>query len=59
MKLWEKIVEALPEIKATDDFRKLGIYLKDDGDGIEYVEKWEYTDPLPSRIVLGKPSSKK
>jgi hypothetical protein len=59
MRLWEKIIEALPEIKATDDFSKLGIYLKDDGDGIDYIEKWEYSEPLPDGFVIGKPSRKK
>jgi hypothetical protein len=59
MKLWEQIIEFYPEINATDNFRTLGIYLKDDGDGIEYVEKWEYSQPLPDGILLGKPSSKK
>lgn len=55
MKLWEKIIEALPELNPTDDFRKLGIHLKDDGDGIDYIEKWEYNKPLPDGFVLGKP----
>ena len=59
MKLWEKIIQALPELKPTDDFAKLGIYLKDDGDAIEYIQKWEYSEPLPDGFVLGKPSSKK
>ena len=58
MNLWEKVIVALPELNPTDDFRKLGIYLKDDGDGIEYIEKWEYTQPLPAGLSLGKPKTK-
>ena len=59
MKLWEKIIKALPNINPSDDFRQLGIYLKDDGDGIEYIDKWEHSEPLPDGFVVGKPSSKK
>ena len=54
MKLWEQIIEAYPEINATDDFRKLGILLQDDGDGIEYIAKWEYSKPIPKGLKLGK-----
>ena len=54
MKLWEKIVEAFPEIKATDNFANLGIELQDDGDGA-YIAKWEYNKPIPEGLTLGKP----
>jgi hypothetical protein len=57
MRLWEKIIQALPELNPTDDFRKLGIHLRDDGDGIDYIEKWEYSKPLPDGFVLGKPKA--
>ncbi len=56
MKLWEQIIEAYPEINPTDDFTALGIYLIDDGDGIgAYIEKWEYSKPIPKGLKLGKP----
>jgi len=54
MELWEQIIEAYPEINPTDDFRALGIFLKDDGDGIAYIEKWEYSKPIPDGLKLGK-----
>jgi hypothetical protein len=55
MELWEKIIEAYPEIKPTDDFRELGIYLRDDSDGQgAYIEKWEYSKPIPDGLKLGK-----
>ena len=54
MKLWEKIIEAYPEIDPTDDWRTLGIILQDDGDGIEYIAKWEYSKPIPDGLALGK-----
>ena len=56
MELWEKIVAAYPEIQPSDDFRKLGILLADDGDGIQYIAKWEYSQPIPEGLTLGKPA---
>jgi hypothetical protein len=55
MELWEKIVEAYPEIDATKDFRELGIYLQDDSDGEgAYIAKWNYSKPIPKGMKLGK-----
>lgn len=55
MELWQKIIEAFPEIDATTDFTKLGIYLRDDNDGLgAYIEKWEYVKPLPKTFKIGK-----
>jgi len=56
MELWEKIIEEYPEIKATDNFRDLGIWLRDDADGVgAYIKKWEYSKPIPDGLTLGKP----
>jgi hypothetical protein len=57
MELWEKIIAAYPEINSTDDFRKLGIFLVDDGDGVAYIAKWEYSQPIPEGLTLGKPAA--
>lgn len=54
MELWQKIIEAFPEIDPTDNFKALGIYLVDDGDGIAYIQKWEYSEPIPKGLKLGK-----
>jgi hypothetical protein len=55
MELWEKVIEAYPEINPTDDFRELGIYLQDDSDGEgAYIAKWEYSQPIPDGLKLGK-----
>ena len=55
MELWEKIIAAHPEIKPTDDFTKLGIYLQQDSDGLgAYIAKWEYSKPIPAGLKLGK-----
>jgi len=56
MELWEKIVAAFPEIDPTDNFKSLGIYLQDDSDGVgAYIAKWEYSEPIPEGLTLGKP----
>jgi len=57
MNICEEIIKSIPELKATDDFRKLGIWLKDDGDGIVYISKWEYSKPIPDGLTLGKPNA--
>jgi hypothetical protein len=55
MELWQKIVEAYPEIDPTSDFKKLGIFLQDDSDGEgAYIKKWEYSKPIPEGLKLGK-----
>ena len=56
MELWQQIIEAYPEILATDYFPDLGIYLQDDSDGVgAYIAKWEYSQPIPEGLTLGKP----
>ena len=55
MELWEKIIAAYPEINPTDDFKELGIYLRDDSDGLgAYIYQWEYSKPIPVELKLGK-----
>jgi hypothetical protein len=54
MELWEKIIAAFPQILATDSFKSLGIYLSDDGDGVTYISKWEYSKPIPEGLKVGK-----
>jgi hypothetical protein len=61
MELWEKIVAAYPEV-ADDNYIVLGnkgsITLQDDGDGLgAYIAKWEYSEPIPKGLKLGKPSA--
>lgn len=55
MELWEKIVAAYSEITPASDFNALGIFLRDDSDGLgAYIAKWEYTKPIPVGLKLGK-----
>lgn len=53
MELWQKIIEAYPEIKATDNFLDLGIVLRADEDGA-YIQSWSYDKPIPAGLKLGK-----
>jgi hypothetical protein len=58
MELWEQIIETYPELNPTADFRELGIYLQDDSDGLgAYIAKWEYSQPIPEGLTLGKPNA--
>jgi hypothetical protein len=58
MELWEKIIAAYPELGKAPQFNRLGIYLRDDSDGVgAYIEKWEYSQPIPDGLTLGKPSA--
>jgi hypothetical protein len=53
--MYEKIIANYPELTDADFIPETGsIHLKDDGDGVIYIAKWEYTKPLPSGLKLGK-----
>lgn len=53
--LWETIVSVYPEL-TDSDFGKFGtISLADDSDGKgPYIEKWDYSKPIPEGLKLGK-----
>jgi hypothetical protein len=56
MDLYKEIVAVYPELTIADFLPDKGlILLKDDGDGIQYIAKWEYSKPIPEGLVLGKP----
>jgi hypothetical protein len=53
--MFNKIIETYPELTGNDFAPDFGsILLKDDGDGIVYIAKWEYTKPIPDGMKLGK-----
>jgi hypothetical protein len=55
MALYDDIVEVYPELSAVDfNYREGSILLTDDGDGIAYIAKWEYTKPIPAGLKVGK-----
>jgi len=54
MDLYNQIKKVYPAIKDTE-FVFGSIELRDDGDGIQYIAKWEYSQPIPDGLTLGKP----
>ena len=52
--LYEQIVENYPELTSKDFGIDGLINLVDDGDGIVYIAKWEYSKPLPAGMKVGK-----
>lgn len=53
MDLYTIITNAYPEL-TVKDFINGPITLQDDGDGIAYIAKWEYSKPLPEGMKVGK-----
>ena len=54
MSLYDEIVAVYSEL-TSEDFNVNGsIQLRDDGDGIQYIAKWEYDQPIPAGLKLGK-----
>jgi len=55
MDLFTKITKVYPELTSSDFSPLLGsILLRDDGDGVQYIAKWEYSQPIPDGLKLGK-----
>jgi hypothetical protein len=56
MDLYTQITQIYPELNDSHFSPIEGIIkLKDDGDGIQYLAKWEYSKPIPDGLSLGKP----
>ena len=56
MDLYSQIKETYPDLDDAE-FVFGSIELRDDGDGIQYISKWEYSEPIPKELKLGKPSA--
>ena len=56
MTLYDKIIAVYSEL-TNEDFGMSGsIRLRNDSDGIgDYIEKWNYEQPIPEGLILGKP----
>ena len=55
MDLFTQITTVYPELTDADFIPTNGlILLRDDGDGIQYIAKWEYSQPLPNGMKVGK-----
>jgi hypothetical protein len=53
--MYETIISAYPELTDADFMPNLGsILLKDDGDGIVYLAKWDYSKSIPKGLKLGQ-----
>ena len=57
--LFNQIIEAYPELTIADFDPFTGsILLQDDSDGLgAYIAKWEYSQPIPEGLTLGKPTA--
>jgi len=56
MSLYNEIIEAYTELKNSDAFFNGVIILQNDSDGVgDYIAKWEYSQPIPDGLTLGKP----
>jgi len=57
MDFYSQIIAVYPEltiVQGFDPFNNGVIQLQDDGDGIQYIAKWEYSKPLPDGMKVGK-----
>ena len=55
MSILETIKAAYPELKDEDFYPFGAINLRDDSDGYGvYISKWEYSEPIPEGLKLGK-----
>lgn len=55
MSIFETIIKTYPELNTNDFAPHTGsIILADDGDGVVYLAKWEYSKPIPTGLKVGK-----
>jgi hypothetical protein len=55
MSLYDLIVETYPELADSKEIGLGSIVLRNDADGEgDYIEKWEYSKPLPEGLKVGK-----
>ena len=55
MALYDNLIAAISNL-TSDDFGRFGtIELRDDSDGLgAYIDKWNYSKPIPAGLKLGK-----
>ena len=54
MNIYDQIIKVYPELAESNIWLK-EIVLRDDSDGEGvYIEKWEYSKPIPDGLKLGK-----
>ena len=52
--LFYQLKDVYPELTEIDFGFFGSIELRDDGDGIQYIAKWEYSQPIPAGMKVGK-----
>ena len=58
MSLYNQIVNIYPELLESSFFADGTIVLQNDSDGLgDYIAKWDYDQPIPAGLSLGKPSA--
>jgi hypothetical protein len=58
MSPYEQIIEAYPELENSSSFIDGTIILQNDSDGVgDYIAKWDYEQPIPDGLTLGKPTA--
>ena len=56
MTLWEIIIAAYPNLTDKDFDKK--IILQNDSDGLgDFIAEWNYEQPIPDGLTLGKPTA--
>jgi hypothetical protein len=55
MTLYDQIIAAYPELEGTDNFNNGTIILQNDSDAAgDYIAAWNYSQPIPDGLKLGK-----
>jgi hypothetical protein len=54
MSKWQTITASYSELTDDDFGRNGSIELHDDGDGVDYIARWDYSKPIPDGLKLGK-----
>ena len=58
MSLFNEIIAVYPNLTVKDFDPKGVIQLRNDSDGAgDYISKWEYSEPIPDGMQLGKPNA--
>jgi len=52
--LCAEIKKTYPELTDFDFYDAGTIRLYDDGDGVTYIGRWDYSQPIPDGLKLGK-----
>jgi hypothetical protein len=56
MSLYEQIIDAYPELEGNARIFVSDLIVLDDSDGVgAYIAKWEYSEPIPNGLSVGKP----